>query len=100
MTAMNKITYRDVMLLDASPMQVRQFIMDPGRIADYFPDLIDYGTFEAGKAIWCSGKSGVTLLEFNEKESTESKLVLTVVTSNTQKPPYTVEGNKAAQTAH
>jgi hypothetical protein len=92
---MNKIICRDVMQLDASPEQVHQFITDPQRIADYFPDLIDYGTFEAGKAIWCSGKSGVTLLELNEKESSDSKLVLTVVTSNTLKPPYTVERIKA-----
>jgi len=92
---MSRITHRDVMQLSAAPSQVRQFIMDPQRIADYFPDVLDYGTFAAGKAIWCSGKTGVTLLALNESESTESKLVMTVITNRSLRKPYTIEGIKA-----
>ena len=51
---MAKITHRDIMLLNAAPELVREFIMTPERIADYFPDVIDCGAFEAGKSIWCS----------------------------------------------
>ena len=38
---MSNIIHEDVMIIDASPEQVRQFIMTPERIADYYPDVID-----------------------------------------------------------
>ena len=49
---MSRITCRDVMQLSASVSQVRRFIMDPQRIADYYPGVLDFGTFAPGKAIW------------------------------------------------
>ena len=92
---MSSIVCRDVMQLSASPSQVRRFIMDPQRIADYYPGVLDFGTFTAGKAIWCSGKAGVSLLALSESESTSSKLVLTVISSRSVRKPYTIEGIKA-----
>ena len=71
---MSKTVYQDVMQLDVAPEQVREFIMTAERIADYFPNVIDCGTFETGKRIWCSGKAGVSLLELIEEESTDKKL--------------------------
>lgn len=92
---MSKITHRDVMQLGASPAQVREFIMDPQRIADYFPSVIDFGTFEAGRAIWCRGKSGISLLELIESECNDSRLTMNVVTSTKAIKPYTIDGIKA-----
>ena len=66
---MTRIVHRDVLQLDAAPERVREFIQTPERIADYFPHVIDCGTFEAGKTIWCSSKTGVSLLEFVEAET-------------------------------
>jgi hypothetical protein len=91
----SKTVYQDVMQLDVAPEQVREFIMTAERIADNFPNVIDYGTFETGKRIWCSGKSGVSLLELIEEESTDKKLTMTVVSANTVKPPYTAEAIRA-----
>ena len=89
---MSRITCRDVMQLSASVSQVRRFIMDPQRIADYYPGVLDFGTFAPGKAIWCSARSGVTLLALNQSESTASKRVLTVTSSRSVRKPYTIEG--------
>jgi hypothetical protein len=91
----SKTVYQDVMQLDVAPEQVREFIMTAERIADYFPNVIDCGTFEAGKQIWCSGKAGVSLLELIEEESTDVKLTMIVVSANTVKPPYTADAIRA-----
>jgi carbon monoxide dehydrogenase subunit G len=92
---MTRIVHRDVMQLTAAPEQVREFIMTPERIADYFPGVIDCGTFDAGKSIWCSSKTGVSLLEFVEEETTQWKLTMTVVNASKMATPYTAEAIKA-----
>ena len=92
---MAKIIHRDIMLLNAAPELVREFIMTPERIADYFPDVIDCGAFEVGKSIWCSGKAGVSLLEIIEEETTAWKLTMTVVNATKVATPYTAEAIKA-----
>lgn len=92
---MTRIVHRDVMQLNVAPERVREFIMTPERIADYFPDVIDCGTFEAGKSIWCSSKTGVSLLEFVEAETTQWKLTMNVVNASKMAAPYTVEAIKA-----
>jgi carbon monoxide dehydrogenase subunit G len=93
---MSRIIHRDVMEFEASPEQVRGFITNPERIADYYPGLIDYGTFTPGKAIWCSGKSGVSLLEVLEQDSSGSRITLEVITSNSVRPPYSAAAIKAS----
>ena len=92
---MTKIVHRDVMQISATPVQVRQFIMTPERIADYFPGVIDCGTFEVGKSIWCSAKTGVSLLELAEAETTEWKLTMNIVNASRMPEPYSVEAIKA-----
>ena len=92
---MNMIVHRDVMQLDAAPELVREFIKTPERIADYFPHVIDCGTFEVGKSIWCSSKTGVSLLEFVESETTQWKLTMNVVNTGRMAAPYTAEAIKA-----
>ncbi len=93
---MSRIIHRDVMEFSASPQQIRRFITDPERIADYYPGLVDFGTFSPGKSIWCSGRSGVSLLEVMEDESTRSRITLEVITSNSVRPPYSAAAIKAS----
>ena len=92
---MTRVVHRDVMQLAAAPELVREFIITPERIADYFPHVIDCGTFEAGKNIWCSSKTGVSLLEFVESETTQWKLTMNVVNTGRMAAPYTAEAIKA-----
>ena len=92
---MNKIVHRDVLQLDVAPEQVREFIMTPERIADYFPGVIDCGVFETGKSIWCSAKSGVCLLELVGEESSDLKVTMNVITARKVAQPYCAEAIKA-----
>ena len=92
---MTSIVHRDVLQLDATPEQVREFIQTPERIADYFPHVIDCGTFRAGKSIWCSSTTGVSLLEFVEAETTRWKLTMNVVNAGRMAAPYTAAAIKA-----
>ncbi len=92
---MSAIIHRDVLQLSVSPEQVREFIMTPERIADYFPGVIDCGAFEAGKSIWCSAKSGVCLLQLVEEESSEFKVTMNVITARKLSQPYSAKAIKA-----
>jgi hypothetical protein len=92
---MADITFQDVIQVDALPEKIREFIRDPARIADYYPDLIDFGIFEAGKVFWCSGTAGVALFEIIEERCTETMVVMSILTSLSAQQPYTVEGIKA-----
>jgi len=92
---MGKIIHRDVLQLNASPELVREFIMTPERIADYFPGVNDCGAFEAGKSIWCSAKTGVCLLELVEEESSDLKVTMNVITARKVAEPYSAEVIKA-----
>ena len=86
--ARQKIVHREVIHLDASPVQVRAFVLTPERILDYYPGGFDCGVFEAGQSFYCRGKSGVSLLELDKAQSNESTCVLKVTTSLKAKPPY------------
>ena len=90
-----KFELSDVMQVDASIDQVRSFITNPQRIADYYPGIQEFGTFIEGQAIWCRDKSGVTLLEYPQDQKTDSKIVMHVTTSLSAKPPFTIESIKA-----
>ena len=81
--------HQEDILLKATPDLVREFIVTPERILDYYPAGIDCGVFEAGKSFYCRGKSGVSLLELDTEQSTKSKLVLKVTTALNLKPPFT-----------
>jgi len=92
---MGRIVHRDVMQLNAAPELVREFIMTPERVADYFPGVIDCGTFEAGKSIWCSAKTGVSLLQIIEEETTAWKLSMRVVNAMKMAAPFSAEAIQA-----
>jgi len=92
--AMHKIVHVDHMLIHASPEQVRRFIISAERVMDYYPDATACGTFEAGKSIWCSNKTGVSLLEV-VGTPTDNKITLRVVAANGLTPPFSIEQIKA-----
>ena len=83
------ITPADILIGRASPAQVREFILTPDRILDYFPSPIEGGVLEPGKAIYCRGEMGTSMLEVLEEESTEDCLVVKVTTALGLEPPFT-----------
>jgi len=91
---MSKIVHVDIMSIDASQEQVLRFIITPERVMDYYPDATGCGTFIPGKAIWCSNKTGVSLLEVIGTP-TEKDITLRVITANGLTPPFSVEQIKA-----
>lgn len=92
---MPDIAHRDILQLTAKPGQVRSFLRDPERIADYYPNLIDYGTIEEGKVFWCNGEAGVALFEFIEERCSDEMITMSIVTSLSAKKPYTADNIKA-----
>jgi len=83
------IVHTEVMSLRASPEQVREFILTPDRILDYFPSPIEGGVLEPGKAIYCRGEMGTSMLEVLEDESTDDCLVIKVTTALGLEAPFT-----------
>ena len=51
MNANDGIVHREVMELAAPPARVRELVMTPERILDYYPAPIEGGVFEAGRAL-------------------------------------------------
>src|SRR4029078_12837369 len=88
--------HREVMELRATPAQVREFVMTPERILDYYPAPLECGVFEAGRSIWSRGEMGVSILERGEAESSDDCVVVLVTTAVGLEPPYTPAGIKAA----
>lgn len=97
MNANDGIVHREVMELAAPPARVRELVMTPERILDYYPAPIEGGVFEAGRAIWCRGEIGVSMLERTDV-STDDCLVVLVTTAVGLEPPYTADGIRAAAT--
>lgn len=98
MTNDDRLVHREVMELRATPDQVLRFVMTPERILDYYPDPIEGGVFEDGRAIWCRGAIGVSMLERVDAESGDDRIVVLVTTAAGLEPPYTPEGIRAAAT--
>jgi hypothetical protein len=92
------LVHREVLELRATPAQVREFIMTPERILDYYPAPMEGGVFEVGRSIWCRGEMGVSMLERVEDESSDDCVVVLVTTAIGLEPPYTPEGIEAATT--
>ncbi len=97
MATNDEYVHREVMALAAAPARVREFVMTPERILDYYPEPIDGGVFEPGHAIWCRGAMGVSMLERLD-ESTDDCVVVLVTTAVGLEPPYTPEGIRDATT--
>jgi len=89
--------HREVMELTAAPARVREFVMTPERILDYYPAPLAGGVFEAGRSIWCQGEIGVSMLERLD-ESTDDCVVVLVTTAVGLAPPYSPDAIRAAAT--
>ena len=85
------LVHTEVMQLRATPEQVRTFILTPERILDYFPQPIEGGVLEPGRAIWCRGEMGVSMLEVVDAETTDAMLVIKVSTAFGLEAPFTRE---------
>ena len=92
----SKVVHTEVMELRATPDQVRSFILTPERILDYYPQPVEGGVLEPGKAIFCRGEMGVSMLEKVEAESRDECLVVKVTTAFGMEAPYTRERIEAA----
>jgi hypothetical protein len=86
-----KIVHTEVMELRASPQQVREFILTPDRILDYYPSPVDGGVLEPGRAIYCRGEIGTSMLELVEAESNDALVVIKVSTALGLEAPFTRE---------
>lgn len=89
---MSNIIFRETIPLRASVAQVREFIMTPARILDYYPSGIEGEVLEPGRSFYCRGKSGVSLLERVEEDCSDTRLTLRVTTAiGLKNPPFTAE---------
>jgi hypothetical protein len=84
------------MVLDATPEQVRTFIMTPGRILDYYPHGIEGGVIEPDRSIFCRGRDGISLLEIESTKTDPLTIVVRVTTARNLKPPYSAKAIKSA----
>jgi hypothetical protein len=87
----NNIVHTEIMELAATPAQVREFILTPERILDYYPMPVEGGVLEAGEAIWCRSEMGVSILERIPTESNAQLVVIKVSTAFGLDAPYTRE---------
>ena len=92
------IVHTEIMELEASPAQVREFILTPERILDYFPSPVEGGILEAGEAIWCRGEMGTSMLERLPEASDDTLVVIKVTTALGLEAPYTRARIEASQT--
>ena len=92
------VVHQEVMQLEATPAQIREFILTPERILDYYPDPVGGGVLEAGKAIYCQGAMGASLLELVEAETNEQRVTIRVVTAIGLEAPFTRERIEGSET--
>ena len=92
------IVHTEVMEILATPAQVREFILTPERILDYFPDPLEGGVLEPGKAIYCRGGIVTSMLEVLEAESSDELVVIKVTTAIGLEAPYTRERIESNET--
>ena len=90
------IAHQETIELQATPAQVRQFIMTPERILDYYPLGLEGGEFEPGRAYWCSSEMGVSLLEMLPNQCSDDLVVIKVTTAIGLEAPFTRESIEAA----
>ena len=94
----SNIVHTEIMQLRATPAQVREFILTPDRILDYFPAPVDGGVLEPGNAIYCRGEMGTSMLELVAAESSDEMMVIKVTTALGLEAPFTRERIEAAST--
>lgn len=79
--------------LKLSAAQVREFLMTPERILDYYPQGIDGFVVEPNKSIICRGFGGASLLEVVDEGNNST--IIKVYSALIFKPPFTAERIKA-----
>lgn len=95
MTTDGGLVHREVLELEATPAQIREFIMTPERVLEYYsPAPIEAGVFEEGRSFWCRGEMAVTMIEL--VESRDDLVTIFVTTALGIEPPYTPEGIRAS----
>ena len=82
------IVHTEIMDLRADAAQVREFILTPERILDYFPGGIEGSVLDPGRAILCRNEMATSILEVVESESTPECLVLKVTTAIGLEAPF------------
>ena len=85
------VIHTEIMDLKASKAQVREFIVTPERILDYFPGGVEGFVLEPGQAMICRSEMAASLLEVVPEDSTPDCLVLKVTTAIGLQPPFTRE---------
>ena len=97
-TAASGVVHTEVLSLEATPEQVRRFILTPERILDYYPNPVEGGVFAEGEAIWCRGEMGVSMLALLPEASNDDLVVVEVTTAIGLEAPYTRERIEANAT--
>lgn len=85
-----KIAHSEVLMLNISTAQARQFIMTPERILDYYPGATGCGTLEEGKKIFCHNDGVISLLE-RMSGGGENPVVIKVTSAGLMEAPITEE---------
>lgn len=96
-----QIVHTEIMELVAAPDLVKAFIMTPERILDYYPMPVEGGVLEPGKAFFCRGEMGVSLLESVPGavvQNGQELIVLKVTTAIGLESPFTRERIEANAT--
>ena len=96
--AESNIVHTEIMQLRATPAQVREFILTPERILDYFPSPVDGGVLEPGNSIYCRGEMGTSMLELVAEESSDELMVIKVTTALGLEAPFTRARIEASST--
>ena len=90
-----RVVHSEVIDLQATPDQVRAFIFTPERILDYYPMPVEGEVLEPGRAIWCRGEMGTSLLELVDAESNDAVVVVKVTTAFGLSTPVSRESIEA-----
>lgn len=79
--------------LNINAKQVREFVMTPERILDYYPQGIEGFVVEPNQSIICRGFGGASLLEVIDES--DNSTVIKVTSALIFRPPFTAERIKA-----
>ena len=95
MTTDRGLVHREILQFEATPAQMREFIMTPERVLEYYsPAPIEAGVFEEGRSYWCRGEAAVTMVEL--VESRDDLVTIFVTIALGLEPPYTPEAIRAS----
>ena len=76
-------------LFAATPNQLRQFILSPEAVLDYFPNPIEAWVIEEGKSIFCRGWQACSVIELVETSNDGLHVITKVSNAMLFKKPFT-----------